>query len=109
MVAFICYFLSIETTKPAPRQLPRRPAFARFCLVWLEGQFAVSELRDQILGADIVGQAHLEHDTFHRLPTKQMQAINDFVLPEATQSAMLDNFGKRSEERRVGKECRSRW
>src|SRR2546430_7036595 len=41
--------------------------------------------------------------------TRALRTIIDTHLTVMVTAAILYNFGTRSEERRVGKECRSRW
>ena len=40
---------------------------------------------------------------------RYQQIMNRIQMPERCEQAILEQIAHRSEERRVGKECRSRW
>src|SRR5258707_12199631 len=50
-----------------------------------------------------IGQALAKKDSFH------LVVLRSTVLPGTAETLVVPTLEKRSEERRVGKECRSRW
>src|SRR5256885_516871 len=58
----------------------------------------------------MLGDLDKDRDAYHRDPAKVGQLVDKYLLPHFdTEASARLVLGVRSEERRVGKECRSRW